>query len=585
MNFALSGVLIHAAAKVFGRKVDYLEQEILGIAKNFENIDTSKDGEKKEEKEVKKTRTKKYNIKDAINVDKVTFEEKEIVVSSKNDINKTLASPSRITRLQKMKEFFAKNKSKSGKLPIPKSMLLHNDFPVSNFGSTLIHDYDDYKDIVGSRKDFTSYGHFINCTTGELQSDINFYPKSTQRDDFLLLEPPPVVSQTVTNDKDINDISDITPPTPPPSPLFNNNEEASGKVPSDDSNINIDEGIEMDDSLDRSSLLLSPLEHEFKLTDILRESPSLFPIPQPQPAAQPQEQSSEFVSFSFDKSIIPIREALLNNINDFELPVTIRKEVGENNIANILMIPLKRLKHKCLFDLPDNEFKEMKRRKLDQWKSTVQPEIINPRVFKVIDMQSVQSDKNLQRMGSDDDAPFLGFTEEQQNKSLASIDMDSSLLPSPHYLSKLNKSDLRKSTNEDSGFESDYVNTSNDDISSPSHEADDTQKSLEVSGVDSCYQSMVSGASGETSKLDVPTFLDEYSTKLDETDCMQQSINISNDQSQLESEERVQLMKQSAMNVSCLSKIPIVSIIALSILGRQVEGIFKANSCRVRETQ
>lgn len=162
MNFALSGVLIHAAAKVFGRKVDYLEQEILGIAKNFENIDTSKNGDKKEEKEVKKTRTKKYNIKDAINVDKVTFEEKEIVVSSKNDINKTLASPSRITRLQKMKEFFAKNKSKSGKLPIPKSMLLHNDFPVSNFGSTLIHDYDDYKDIVGSRKDFTSYGHFIN---------------------------------------------------------------------------------------------------------------------------------------------------------------------------------------------------------------------------------------------------------------------------------------------------------------------------------------------------------------------------------------------------------------------------------------
>lgn len=580
MNFALSGVLIHAAAKVFGRKVDYLEQEILGIAKNFENIETSKNGDKKEEKEVKKTRTKKYNIKDAINFDKVTFEEKEIVVSSKNDINKTLASPSRITRLQKMKEFFAKNKSKSGKLPIPKSMLLHNDFPVSNFGSTLIHDYDDYKDIVGSRKDFTSYGHFINCTTGELQSDINFYPKSTQRDDFLLLEPPPVVSQTITNDKVINDISDITPPTPPPSPLFNN-EEASEKVPSDDSNINIDEGIEMDDSLDRSSLLLSPLEHEFKLTDILRESPSLFPIPQP-PAAQPQEQSSEFVPFSFDKSIIPIREALLNNINDFELPVTIRKEVGENNIANILMIPLKRLKHKCLFDLPDNEFKEMKRRKLDQWKSTVQPEIINPRVFKVIDMQSVQSDKNLQRMGSDDDAPFLGFTEEQQNKSLASIDMDSSLLPSPHYLSKLNKSDLRKSTNEDSGFESDYVNTSNDDISSPSHEADDTQKSLEVSGVDSCYQSLVSGASGETSKLDVTSFLDEYSTKLDETDCMQQS---SNDQSQLESEERVQLMKQSAMNVSCLSKIPIISVIALSILGRQVEGIFKANSCRVRETQ
>ncbi len=179
----LSGVLIHASAKIFARKVDYLEQEILGIAKNFEQISAE---EEKKTKEVKKTRTKKFTIKDAINIDKVTFEEKEIIAATRNDINKTLASPSRISRLQRMKEFFAKNKTKGGKLPIPKSLLMKDESIISNFGNTIIHDYDDHKDIVGSRKDFKSFSNFIDYTTGELQSEVNF--KNVQRGILWLLK-------------------------------------------------------------------------------------------------------------------------------------------------------------------------------------------------------------------------------------------------------------------------------------------------------------------------------------------------------------------------------------------------------------
>jgi hypothetical protein len=150
-NFILSGVLIYAASKILGRKVDYFEQEIVGLAENFNKVTEDC---KQKEKEAKKTRTKKYVIKDSVNIDKATFDEKPINVTTNNDINKTLTSPSKITRLQQIKEFYAKNNSKSGKLAIPKSLLMNDNACQSNFGSQMIVDYEDDKEIVGQQTRF-----------------------------------------------------------------------------------------------------------------------------------------------------------------------------------------------------------------------------------------------------------------------------------------------------------------------------------------------------------------------------------------------------------------------------------------------
>lgn len=491
--------------------MDYLEQEILGIAKNFEQIETKKGEEEEGEKskEAKKaTRTKKYNIKDAININKTTFEEKEIVLAKKSDINKTLASPSRITRLHKMKEFFAKNKTKSGKLPIPKSMLLLNDFPVSNFGSTLIHDYDDYKDIVGSRKDFTSHSHFINGTTGELQSELNVKVNAREEiDDFII---PPATTEVIREE-----IPEITFPTPPLSVH-------SGKVTPIDEHLdlNIDEGVEVDNHL------LSPIQYEFNASENIEIEPLSPPPPTPLDVS------------SIESSITQIRK------------ISKEKQVSDTNMTNIFMVPLKRLKHKCVFDLPDSEFRELKRRKIDQWKSTAPAEVINSRVFKVIENKEATK------------------SPEEEN------------------------SEIR----DDSGFASDITNATNDNLTlnstiSPS-ENSTLNDNFNITGTDSCYQSLVSGSSGESTKLNVPTFLEEYSGNNDNSE---ENLNLHESNDLLESEERVQLMKQSAINVSFKFAIlnfkfkyfsngfmlTIKFSIKINFQGRKMEGIFKANTCRV----
>lgn len=574
---------------MFGRKVDYLEQEILGIAKNFEQISAE---EEKKAKEVKKSRTKKFTIKDAINIDKVTFEEKEINVVTKNDINKTLATPSRITRLQKMKEFFAKNKSKTGKLPIPKSLLM-NDSVVSNFGGTLIHDYDDYKDIVGSRKDFRSFSHFINHTTGELQTEINFNTKITQqRDDFIISEAHPQIvneqykqsyqitqeSPQVFEDKEAKEINDIaTLPTPPPTPPF----DISGKV-SPDSNINLDEGIGMDE--DPSNLLLSPIDLQMQLPEIFRETIESFPAPE----------EEEIITFetSINFSLNSIRENVTEKVVDFELPKEIRTEVSEARMKNIFMIPLKRLKHKCNFDLPDKEFKEFKKRKLDQWKSTAVPEVINPRTFKFVPpSEPIRNDE----------VPFHGFTKEEQNESMRifnyktterlskSLNDERCIRNDSGYDSltsidasrediTLNSSDedrrgsfgIESSLDESKNCETTQENSTTDNRDTfKDHEdtdndftehLNDYSKTLQeqssqennISGSDSCYQSLNSGVSGESSKLFGASFAEEFKIgNSTEIDIVQDN---NEEQQSLESEERIKQMQQSAMNVSLLFK-------------------------------
>ncbi|XP_070497880.1 uncharacterized protein [Chironomus tepperi] len=604
-NFVLSGVLIYAAAKIFGRKVDCLEQEIIGVAKNFERVEAeTSDGKDKEPKEAaKKTRQKKYNIKDGVNIDKILFEEKEIIISVKDDINKELAMPCKISRLQKMKDFFARNKEKSGKIAIPKSMLLTNETAVTNFGSTQIYDYDDYKDIVGSRRDFTSFSFYINSCTGELQNDLNF-SKQTKTNDYLVIDHEhqsqkdvtslvndnAIISHsnddalmtsnttTITNttddlindetdlvNEDCNEISDFTPPATPPTP----NLPLSGKVTP--INLNLDEGIEMD--IDQSSLLLPP-QPIIKINDIMRQSPGLFS----------DMNVNDYVVMNFTRSILTVLDKIKDSASDFTLPDKIKAEVGESRMKNIFMIPIKRLKHKCLFDLPDSEFRELKRRKLDQHKSTVvdQPEHRQSRVFKILDLLkncNVPSlNSSINHDDEDEDTPFLGFTKDEQNESRFLIPtynskktnatINSHQTTTDNSLINENPQTLLRKVSNDSGYTSECINSSNelDDsafnndneissrLNSIDEQDDSEQRNLNISGTDSCYQSLASGQSGNddnsTINNNASSFIDDYKVG----NSTENELELSNDKEQeltsLESEERIQLMRQSAINVA-----------------------------------
>lgn len=556
-NFVLSGVVIHAAAKIFGRKVDYLEQEILGIAKNFKQIDVqSNDDNKQDEngtKEVnKKSRTKKYTIKDSVNLDKIEFEEKPINIVLKVDINKTLAEPSKISRLQKMKEFYTKNKIRSGKLAIPKSMLI-NEYTVSNFGSTQIHDYDDYKDIVGSRRDFASFSFYLSGCSGELQNDLNFSTKqsTSSNEDYNLsdhdLISPHEESRMAIDDHQIH--NELTPPPTPKSPMF---EDISGKVTPIDFSLNIDEGIEMDD--DRSSLLL-PIQPVIRLNDILRQSPNLFPS---------SIQMNDTIDLTFNRSVLTVIDELKNNVCDFKLPETFKDDVSDSRMKNIFMIPLKKLKHKCLFDLPDKDFRELKRRKMDQHKSTANevPATKVNRVFKTLDMKRLALMSNAIKADEDfENIPFLGFTKEQQNESLLTILYKSKSSKAAATANITESNQPRKASN-DSGFDSRCSETLDDDSfaqdeTDGSQQEDCTKSTIEnnLSGTDSCYNSLTSGQSSEKNNLNVSSFLEDFtaiSNNNGNSTTNEDELNVSEkeDQSLLESEERIKQMKQSAINVS-----------------------------------
>lgn len=497
-----------------------------------------------------------------------------------------------------MKDFFARNKEKSGKIAIPKSMLLTNEVAVTNFGTTQIHDYDDYKDIVGSRRDFTSFSFYINSCTGELQNDLNF-SKQAKTDDYLVIDhenhaQQDVVTSSVNDNTLMNhsnndalnpdenasddllnvsddlindDCGDFTPPATPTTP----NLPLSGKVTP--INLNLDEGIEMD--IDQSSLLLQP-QPIIKINDIMRQSPSLLS----------DMTANDYVVMNFTRSILTVLDKIKNSASDFTLPDKIKTEVGESRMKNIFMIPIKRLKHKCLFDLPDNEFRELKRRKLDQHKSTVvdQPQNRQNRIFKILDLLkncNVPTLNSSMIDDEDEDTPFLGFTKDEQNESQFLIPKNTNknaTINNSHQITINNNNSLinenpqtllRKVSN-DSGYTStsECINSSNDiedstfndEISSRLNSIDETDdsanKNLNISGTDSCYQSLVSGQSGcdenSTTNVNASSFMDDYRVGNSTENELELSNNNETEQelTSLESEERIQLMRQSAINVS-----------------------------------
>lgn len=573
----LSGVLIYAASKIYGRKVDYLEQEIIGIAKNFEAVENA--DEKQPEKEMKKTRTKKFVIKDSVNLDKITFEEKPINVLTKIDINKTLALPSKINRLQKMKEFFAKSKSKNGKLVIPKNLLFTNDYVVSNFGSTQIYDYDDNKDIVGSRRDFTAFSYYINACTGELQSDICV--NSSNESDFHIENRENVVNLSRPVSPDDRGPSPMDWETRPDTPeiLEEPAIELTNQEPvkdfSDNLSINIDEGIEMDEN-EKANMLLPSAQPSVNVMDIIRGSPNLFP-------ADPQiNDSFEIANFEAKPPEDSQRQT--------------KEQTPEVQIKNIFMIPLKKLKHRCLFELPNEEFGELKRRKKDENKSSVvdgsvrQMKIFNP--FELMRLANISCHP--------EDPPFLGFTIAQQNEPMTYFSYRLTQKPqiSPRDRSRSLIDVARKYSN-DSGLDADCRENTDGDCSTETVDASltenqtidpnssgdqsttfadqstinsdqtesspnttnlnqtpsttlcnnssvysETDNNLNISGGDSCYQSL---ASGDSTKVELSSFFKDIESR---NETINESESCNEDDGFNESEERILQMQQSANNVS-----------------------------------
>lgn len=568
-NFILSGVLIYAAARIFGRKVDYLEQEIIGIRNNFEAVATS--DEKQPEKEMKKSRSKKFLIKDRVNVEKQNFEEKPVQVLAKVDINKTLAQPSKIDRLLRMKEFFAKNKSRGGKLVIPKSLLFTNDNVVSNFGSTQIYEFDDNKDVVGSRRDFTSFSYFINSSTGELQSDLTVTGNNTNETDFDITDreniPERMETPEIWGTPPSSPHRLISPSRPTSPAIYNPTEELDDTIekhrtatddPVTPLSINIDEGIEVDEAT-KATMLLSPLT--VKLMDIVRKTPNLFPV-------DPQVNDSINID-EFGSSVLSVQHELRNKISDFDLPLQMISNV-EPKMRNFLMIPLKKLKHKVIFDLPIEEYGELKRRKREQCKPTgADLAAKQARMFKPLDMtgNDLPTDS--------DDHPFLGFTREQQETPMSVLNYDKrTKLP----CNQLKTADMMRKFSNDSGWLSgnETGNDSRDNIFDlttlqASDEIMDSSKEplestiaatdttaipatinegeLEISrinltGGDSCYHSCVSG---DSSKTELSSFFRDIETRnstIDESDEI-----VGDEHEEADSGERVLQMQQSAVNV------------------------------------
>ena len=513
--------------------------------KNFKVLETEESS--KPEKELKKTRTKKFIIKDRVNLDKPSFEECPINVLTKIDINKTIAVPSKIDRLEKMKDFFTKNRSKNGKLVVPKKLSFMNDFVISNFGSTQIYDYDDNKDIVGSRRDFASFSFYINPSSGELQSDL----ENSNENDFPNESRENSDSRAVSPDCRGSSPMDWTrPETPVDLHILSQTTSQPGTSDPEStplSNINIiDEGIEVD-AFEKSNMLLpvtSPADFDILRLFLLENESAIDPKSEFEPVKLVEESQTE------------------------------QENPPEVQIKNIFMVPLKKLKHRCVFDLPFEEYGEMKRMKKDQGKGSAMEPMRQARLFNPFEQM-----RQANITCHPEDPPFLGFTKAQQCEPMTKFSYKFTQKPSrDRSRSPMNVSDdIEMTMDEDINLSGTEVNSSCDQtslnvscdqnkydslISNASSNVDQTStvntteasqntsvdtmdestNVLNVSGGDSCYQSL---ASGDSVKHEMSSFfkdIESRNTTIVESEEKEDEVN--------ESDEIVKHMRQSAANVS-----------------------------------
>ena len=464
----------------------------------------------------KKTRVKKFLIKDKVIIFQISFEEKNINIQEKQNINKTLTMPRILSKMRKMKQFYAKNKENNGKLAMPKSCQLLNDRAgkSTTFGSDLIYDYDQ-SDVVGSRKDFASHCHIIDPYSGELLKDLNFNNSESiqniqenethrinQHADFMS-DNETSFTPTISNDE--NSIlrnceannSYLTLCNPDSSILP---EQQSCASIMSQLSINLDEGIDVSDPLDL--LLASP-----KLTiNILKLTTSPEMIECYLNTKRKMEDSNSLLTRSFYET----RDRILNSPSEFVLPLQIQSTVADSRLRNILMIPVQKLKHKCAFDLPGSEFFMYKKMKMNQHKSTVE-DATTKRMFKTIDCCNA-GEIIRECSVALDSPPCFGFSQDELEESLQTVHVITPLelliksendvlrarsrsrTPSETLCPHRNSSDSY-----DSGIGSTTIgNDSNNLTNTMTDFGEDLDRTRKT---DSCYQSMISGMSGTTGEV------------------------------------------------------------------------------------
>lgn len=475
-----------------------------------ENLSKHQDTDKETPKIEKKSRVKKYTIKDKVSVFQISFEVKVINIQEKRDINKTLTMPSKLTKLRQMKEFYAKNKLNNGKLAMPKSCQLLNDTAAmsSTFGSNIIYDYDQ-SDVVGSRKDFASHYHIIDPYSGELLKDLCFNnseairniqnintPRNNTQADFMS-DIEDSFSQIISNDETNN--CSLPPIDDHDNPGLTILQQAAEKLSSILS-INLDEGIDVSE-LD--ILLASP-----RLSvNVLKLTTSKEMIDNYLNTKKMMECSDS----SLTNSCHEVRDRILNSPTNFELPIHIRTTVAECRLKNILMIPLQKLKHKCAFDLPASEYMVHKKMKLGQHKSTVE-DVSSKRMFKTIDC-SKAGEIIRECSVALDSPPCFGFSSDELQESPQTVHETTPL----QLLIKSEDDELRARSRSrtpigtlcphiatgdsfDSGLGSTTIG--NDSINLTNTVTDFGEDLDRTKKTDSCYQSMVSGMSGASRDVD-----------------------------------------------------------------------------------
>ena len=470
-NFILCASIVSAAATIYSRNVDYILQEAYEMAENLsKHQETEIDNPKIE----KKTRVKKFVIRDKVSVFQICFDVKVINVQEKKDINKTLTMPSKLTKLRQVRELYSKNKQNNGKLAMPKSCQLLNDTAAmsSTFGTNIIYDYDQ-SDVVGSRKDFASHCNIIDLYTGELLKDLSFNSIEAIPKNDCKSDKENTRSHIISNDEANN--CSLPPINDHDNPGLTDAQQSSERLTLPLS-INLDEGIDVDES---NSLLISLRV----AVHVLKLSTSQEMIDNYLNTKKNMESSNSL----FTNSFYEVRDSILSSPTDFSLPSHIKTAVADCRLKNILMIPLQKLKHKCAFDLPSSEYLVLKKMKLSQHKSTVE-DVSSKRMFKTIDCSKAsemirECSVSIERQKTTSLEQLIKSEDDELRSRSRSRTPTSTLCP----IGQTNDSF-------DSGLG--ITTIGNDSINVTNTTAEFGEDLDRTKKIDSCYNSMVSGMSG-----------------------------------------------------------------------------------------
>ncbi|XP_055709498.1 uncharacterized protein LOC129805540 [Phlebotomus papatasi] len=407
-NFPEAALLIINAAQIYGRKVDYLEEIILNIARESEARKNAEKNKKRgvEGEEVgKRKRLKRFRPETLCEkfhcVEYVVKEFKSLPAAS---LCEKVVRKARCQGGMTYEEEFGMwtlRKDAKGKKGPRRRLEMEEEELCSNytsFGESHIFDYDG-EDIVGRRRDFKVFSGHIDAENQAIGNDINlrkYYkrgeiietacPEASNLEDCSLMNPVTVQVPEIREKESMENFGNNLlvqelPDLPPPSPNI---------LLSDDEGIGMSHNtIQLSDLNEKDWNMLSP---NVELVDIMEHVKD---VP-----------TTEFTVDSSLTNLLGIDRAYLTHPEDFYLPLNLfeQKSIVE---LNFLKISEKKLRSKCLFSLP----KEW----LAEWRLAKRPPPPIPPIPRVFRL-----DQSLQNIPTppatpepDDPEEFRGFDESE----------------------------------------------------------------------------------------------------------------------------------------------------------------------------